>query len=138
MSDKPEGALEATTRSLDAALETLRQQQERIRDLERRNAQLELAVALYQYRRPRGRPKAKKAELNRRTTGRPPSWPAGFDRWMYEAVIAQKARTNGTTKDAIESVIRRLAPNAREREVRQELLAIQKLISRYKNSQSTD
>ena len=138
MSSESERALEAATRSLDAALETLHQRQARILELERRNAQLELALALYQYRRPRGRPKAKKAERNRRATGRPPSWPAGFDRWMYEAVIAEKARTTGTTKDAIESVIRRLAPNAREREVRQELLAIQKLISRYKNSQSTD
>lgn len=138
MSDKPEGALEAATRSLDSALETLRRQQERIRDLERRNAQLALAVALYQYRRPRGRPKAKKVEPVHRKTGRPSSWPAGFDRQMYEAVIAEKARANGTTKDAIESVIRRLAPNARESKIRREIQAIERLFSRYKKSQTTD
>jgi hypothetical protein len=134
MSDK----LEAATRSLDSALETLRRQQERIRELERRNAQLALAVALYQYRRPRGRPKAKKVEPDHRKTGRPSTWSPGFDKKMYEAVIAEQDQAGGTTRRAIEAVIRQLVPNPSDRRMRTVLNAVEKRISRYKKSQTTD
>ena len=136
MSDKPDSSLV----SLDDALAILLQQEARIRALEARNTQLSLALALYQYqyRRPRGWPKAKKVEPEKRAPGRPSSWKAGFVKKIYEAVIAEKGRAHSKTKHAIEAVIRPLMPHAREHEIRCDVSAIEKLISRYKKSQTKE